>query len=233
MSAGKSPVSALISAEHASNAVPAAYRSLFVGAEAVLDTHRAWDHGSGELARDMSRALGAPLLEGQVTRLLVDLNRSRGHPRHLSEFSRQLEEPERERLIEQYWTPHWQAFRQAIENAHQPLIHIACHSFTPVLDGVVRDTDIGLLYDPSRPQEKAWCRALAGQIRRQLPGLKVRMNNPYLGTSNGMGQQHRKHFADTHLITMEIEINARLVDGRDWAEVRRGLIAAVAKMLGV
>jgi hypothetical protein len=32
---------------------------------------------------------------------------------------------------------------------------------------------------------------------------------------------------------MEIEVNARLVDGREWAEARRGLIAAVAKMLGV
>jgi predicted N-formylglutamate amidohydrolase len=197
MSAGKSPVSALISAEHASNAVPAAYQSLFAGAEAVLDSHRAWDPGSGELARDMSRALGVPLLEGQVTRLLVDLNRSRGHPRHLSEFSRLLEAPERERLIDHYWTPHWQAFRQAIERADHPLIHIACHSFTPELDGVVRRTDIGLLYDPSRPREKAWCRAFAGQIRQQLPGLRVRMNNPYLGTSNGMGQQHRKHFADS------------------------------------
>ena len=221
------PVRALITAEHASRRVPAAYRHLFAGAESVLSSHRAWDPGTGRLARELADKLELPLLEGQVTRLLVDLNRSAGHPRQFSEFSRRLDTDARQQLLERYWQPHWQAFRQAIESEPGRLIHIACHSFTPVLDGVTRRADIGLLYDPSRAPERDWCAALARRIADHLPNLKVRMNYPYRGTSNGLGQQHRRLYGPDRLLTMELEINSALLSSPEWRAIRQHLIAAV------
>lgn len=231
MSGRQPPVRALITAEHASRRVPAAYRHLFVGAESVLSSHRAWDPGSRQLARALAAELRLPLLEGQVTRLLVDLNRSVGHPHQFSEFSRRLDTLARQQILERYWQPHWQAYRQAIESGPGRLIHIACHSFSPVLNGVSRRTDVGLLYDPGRESERRWCAALAERIGDQLPRLKVRMNYPYRGTSNGLGQQHRRWFGSNRLLTIELEINSALVASSHWNLTRSGLIEAFKSIL--
>lgn len=206
----KPPISPLISAEHASNHVPERWQPLFDGASKVLDSHRAWDPGSRETAEALASALGAPLLTGKVTRLLIDLNRSQSHPRRFSEFSRGLPQAQKQALIDGYWKPHWDAYRSHLESLPGRIVHIACHSFTPVLDGKTRRTDIGLLYDPSRNREAQYCQRLASALRVALPDLTVHMNQPYRGVSNGMGQQHRRLFDDSRLITFELEINQRL-----------------------
>ncbi|ADH85024.1 N-formylglutamate amidohydrolase [Desulfurivibrio alkaliphilus] len=232
MSGRKPPVSVLITTEHASAAVPERWRPLFAGHEAILQTHRAWDPGSRELGRALAEVLDAPLLEGQVTRLLVDLNRSAGHPRLFSEFSRALPASQRHVLMAEYWQPHWQAYAETVTRLPGPVLHLACHSFTPVLDGVVRTADIGLLYDPARPGERRWCQGLRSAIAERLPGLRVRMNYPYRGVSNGLGQQHRRRFRAAQLITMELEVNTALVDGPGWDRIMTGLVAAVSRAAG-
>jgi predicted N-formylglutamate amidohydrolase len=226
MSAGKSTVHPLITAEHASKAVPVPYSALFRGQHDLLDSHHGWDAGTRLLAQQLAETLHAPLLEGQVTRLLVDLNRSEHHRARLSRFSRSLTPVQQQALIARYWQPHWQAFSTIIEDLPGRVCHIACHSFTPVLDGVVRNADIGLLYDPSRQPEKAWCQVLKDCLAKRLPELKVRMNYPYRGTSNGLGQQHRKRFGPDKLLTMELEVNTRLVERSDWPRIRAGLVDA-------
>lgn len=228
----ESPVSALISCEHATNAVPSRWSSLFAGQRDLLESHRGWDPGSLDLARDLADALDAPLLVGRVTRLLVDLNRSAGHPRRLSNLTRTLPQADRQLLIDDWWAPYWQSFRETIEAQPGQVIHIACHSFTPVLDGQVRTTDIGLLYDPARPGERDFCRQLGAALRHRLPKLTVHMNRPYRGVSDGLGQYHRKIYDDRRLITFELEVNQRLVDGPDWDRVRAGIVGCVVDSMG-
>ncbi|MEX2500185.1 MAG: N-formylglutamate amidohydrolase [Wenzhouxiangellaceae bacterium] len=208
---GRKPhVSFLISAEHASNAVPSRWQHLFAERPEVLASHRGGDRGSGELARALAAALDAPLLEGKVTRLLIDLNRSAGHPRRFSEFTRNLPPEQKRELVERYWQLHWDGYGEYLKSLPGQIIHIACHSFTPVLDGRNRKTDIGLLYDPSRQHEAHYCRTLGKALRTTLPDRTVHMNQPYRGVSNGIGQQHRKIRDDSRLITLELEINQRL-----------------------
>ena len=223
------PISFLISAEHASRHVPKPWQSLFAGHRFVLASHRGWDPGSGELARALAAALDAPLLEGRFTRLLVDLNRSAGHPRHFSEFTRGLPAAEKRELVERYWQPHWDCYRQYLESLPGQIIHIACHSFSPEMDGKTRRTDIGLLYDPSRPLEAQFCRTLGAALRSRLPELAVHMNQPYRGVSNGMGQQHRRDYDDSRLITLELEINQRLIGLANWTACRKPIAEAIAE----
>ncbi|MDT8439359.1 MAG: N-formylglutamate amidohydrolase [Wenzhouxiangellaceae bacterium] len=227
MSATIPAISWLVTAEHASNAVPERWRSLFVHDPGLLHSHRAWDPGSAELARALAVSLDAPLLEGRITRLLVDLNRSANHPRRFSELSKALPAADRDRLVGDYWQPHWDRYRRHLEQLPGRIVHVACHSFTPVLDGRVRSTDIGLLYDPSRPIEAAFCRALGARLCATFPELRIHMNSPYRGISNGMGQQHRRLFPDRRLITFEIEINQRLLGSVHW----RALLSGLARQL--
>lgn len=225
----KPPVFFLISAEHASNDAPEKWRRLFASEPGILDSHRAWDPGSREMARTLAAALNAPLLEGRVTRLLVDLNRSASHPRRFSEFSRSLPEAQKKELVDHYWQPHWDRYGDYLDSLPGKIIHIACHSFSPAMDGKPRGTDIGLLYDPTRPLEAQYCRLLGTAMRGVLPDLTVHMNKPYRGVSNGMGQQHRRHYDDRRLITLELEINQRLVARSIWKTCRQRIAEVIAE----
>ena len=82
------PISLLITCEHGGNRIPPRYRPLFRGFEALLQTHRGFDPGALTMARELAKAFKAPLFVSTVSRLLVDLNRSIGHPRLYSEATR-------------------------------------------------------------------------------------------------------------------------------------------------
>ncbi len=78
----------LITCEHGGNRIPTAYRRLFRGQKALLGSHRGYDPGALVMAKALARALNAPLVSSAVSRLLVDLNRSIGHPQLFSAATR-------------------------------------------------------------------------------------------------------------------------------------------------
>jgi predicted N-formylglutamate amidohydrolase len=201
----------LLTCEHGGNRVPARYARLFRGAGAVLRTHRGWDIGALALARRLSRRLRAPLLHATVTRLLVDLNRSLTNRRRLfSEFVRGLADSERERIVADHYRPHRARVGAAVARAigrGDRVIHVAVHSFTPSLHGARRNADLGLLYDPRRPGELAFARRWRAALREVAPELRVRMNYPYRGTSDGIETELRRRFAARDYVGVEIEVN--------------------------
>src|SRR5687767_10767278 len=105
----------IISCEHAGNRVPAAWRHLFASkaARTALRTHRGYDIGAHALARRLARLLDAPLVSTTISRLVVDTNRSVGHPALFSEFTRAAGRTQRAMLVIRYHHPH----RQAVEDA--------------------------------------------------------------------------------------------------------------------
>src|SRR5664280_2584857 len=70
----------VITCEHGGNRIPRTYRDLFHAHQAQLDTHRGFDPGALIMARALATEFAAPLVASTVSRLLVDLNRSIGHP---------------------------------------------------------------------------------------------------------------------------------------------------------
>jgi predicted N-formylglutamate amidohydrolase len=116
---------------------------------------------------------------------------------------------------------------------HRAVVHVSSHSFTPVLDGVVRNADVGLLYDPGRPGEAALCRAWQAQLADREPGLHVRRNYPYAGKSDGFAAFLRRRFSERDYIGIELEINQRIVQkgGPAWRRLRQALVACLAEAL--
>ena len=80
----------IVTCEHGGNRIPAPYRPLFARHAALLATHRGYDPGAQQMARALAVALHAPLVTATVSRLLIDLNRSLGHPRLHFEATRDL-----------------------------------------------------------------------------------------------------------------------------------------------
>ncbi len=209
------PWALVLSCEHAGHAVPQAYRYLFAGHRSVLTTHRGYDIGITPLARQVAKALGVPLLACDTTRLLIEPNRSLHHRNLFSEFSRDLSTEDKTWLIEHLWRPHRDAVTESVAagiRRRGQVLHVALHSFTPVLDGQVRTANLGLLYDPKRPAERRFALALQ-RVLQQTTALRVRRNYPYRGNADGLTTALRQVFEPDDYVGLEIEWNQALLTG--------------------
>ena len=221
----------VITCEHGGNDIPAAYRSCFKGHEAALESHRGHDAGALALARDLAAMCRAPLVYSTISRLLVELNRSPGHPRLYSDITRVLPDDEKRELYSKYYLPYREKVERSILaalRACERVVHVSSHSFTPVLDGEARNADIGLLYDPSRAPERRLCLAWQAALQKAGPGLVVRRNYPYRGTSDGLTTHLRRHFPAPQYTGIEIEVNQKHSAGsaRHWATLRKAIADA-------
>ena len=222
----------VISAEHAGHAVPERYAALFPGRDRLLASHRGWDPGSLALARALSRALHAPLHTCTTTRLLVDTNRSLGHRALFSRATRTLPPAEKRLILDRWYLPHRAGVEQAVHaevaRRHR-VIHLAVHSFTPVLGRVTRPLDVGLLYDPKRPGEVAFCHTWQAALQGASPELRVRRNQPYRGTADGLTTHLRRRFENRDYLGIELEVNQRFPLGPPaaWLGLRRLLVRSL------
>jgi predicted N-formylglutamate amidohydrolase len=226
----------VLTCEHAGNLVPATYKPLFTGHEHLLSTHRGWDPGALVLAREMAKRFSAPLYFDETTRLLVDLNRSIGTPSLHSEATQHLHLKERREILERHYHPHRRMVDAAMTAAVKTgdrVVHIASHSFTPELNGHARTADIGLLYDPSRPGEVAFCTAWIDALHRADPVLRLRRNYPYLGKSDGVAQSLRRRHPPNAYVGIELEVNQRYAEagGPAWKKIRRMLVETLGEVL--
>lgn len=204
----------LLSCEHGGNKIPNEFKSLFTRAQKVLESHRGWDPGSLRVARSLGRLLGTPVHYSEVSRLLVDLNRSTHHPRVFSEFSKSLSLEQRQLVLSDYYFPYRTRLeadlKKCLKNADY-ILHFSIHSFTPVLNSEVRNCEIGLLYDPKQKLEKTIAAQLKLTLSEVFPDLRIRMNYPYKGVSDGLTKYLRKRLPGGSYSGIEIELNQGLL----------------------
>lgn len=224
----------LFTCEHAANAVPEEYRRLFTGQEEVLRTHRGYDRYALELAGQLARTFHAPLLAARVTRLLVDCNRSPASRNLFSSYSRPLARQEKERIRAAWHTPHQEAVAGEVAGIIKTgtvAVHLAIHSFTPVLNGTVRSADLGLLYDPARDGEKRLCTRWLAELRREAPALRLRRNYPYLGKTDSLPTMLRQRFPEKKYLAIELEINQGYAETKDSSCLARIIAASLGRAL--
>ncbi|OQW40024.1 MAG: N-formylglutamate amidohydrolase [Proteobacteria bacterium SG_bin4] len=234
MTDSTAPVCFVVSCEHGGNRIPPAYQLLFRDHEAVLASHRGYDPGALLMAKAIAQQLNAPLFAATTSRLLIDLNRSMGHPQLFSEITRNLPAAARQQILTRYYRPYRQRVETAIAQAIQRgsrVIHLSSHSFTPQLHGKVRKADIGLLYDPASEWEQSLCRQWQQSLRQELPGLTIRRNYPYTGTADGFTAYLRRRFVCGWYAGIELEVNQKyfLDDRRKWRSLRRIIVATLFK----
>ncbi len=145
---GEAPLgSVLIVADHASNRVPP---DIDLGIDrALLRTHIGWDIGVASLAH----VLHAPAYLGNVSRLVIDLNRDLGDPGLIPLSSDGIDIPgnvgDTSDRIAQYWKPYHDELEQQI-TITQPQMLLSLHSFTPQLatrPDELRPWEVGVLYN--------------------------------------------------------------------------------------
>jgi predicted N-formylglutamate amidohydrolase len=143
----------------------------------------------------------------------VESNRTDTLPGVWSKYTESLPPETKERILARYWRPHRKEVLAAMKRLTARagrVVHVAVHSFTPVMDGEVRNADVGILFDPRRKAEAAFCARWKRTLARLAPDLRVRMNYPYKGTADGLSTWLRERYADPTYAGIELELNQAL-----------------------
>lgn len=176
----------LLVADHASNAIPDAFNGLGLGPDA-LRRHIAYDIGSAELTRLLSRRLDAPAVLAGYSRLLIDCNRQPGDPQSVLEASDDINIPgnlglapaDLEARAETFHRPYHHAisamFAALRLRGPEPVL-FSVHTFTPTLRGEDRFWDLGVLWN----HDPRVAVPLIDLLHRH-GGLHVGDNEPYSG----------------------------------------------------
>ncbi len=225
----------VLSCEHASNKIPDAYETHFQHYRDLLETHRAYDLGSAGLTRFLSEQLPAPAVLALWSRLLVDVNRSLYRRTLFSEITKPLSKEARQRILTEYYDPHQQAVKKTVfESLRQKgaIFHLALHSFTPVFNGIKRDVDIGILYNPERATERALALQWRKLIQKTRPGLLVKLNRPYRGKPDGICARLRKELPDERYVGFELEINQKFYrDTKEAESLNRLILSTLSRLI--
>ena len=185
----KGASSFLLIGDHAGNAVPKALGSLGLS-DAELSRHIGWDIGIGELGALLAERLDAVFVRQTYSRLVIDCNRSPSQPDLIAEVSdgtvvpanAGLGEADRAARFAEIHTPYQAAIAAEIarrDAAGMATVLIALHSFTPAMQGALRDQarpwHIGILHDGG---DTAFAHALL-DVLRDKADLVVGDNEPY------------------------------------------------------
>jgi predicted N-formylglutamate amidohydrolase len=213
--------------DHASRRIPASRGTLGVD-PAVRRCHLAWDIGAGELTRRLADATGATAVLQNYSRLVVDCNRELLDPAAFLEFgdgvvingNRNLGQAEKQARADAIYWPYHCAISEQIarltSSTCKPAVY-SMHSFTPVLNGVSRVWQIGILWDKDDRIAPPLIRAL--RERDYLVGD----NEPYSGKApQDFTIDH--HAEGAGLPCVGIEIRQDLIDNRPG-------VAAIAELL--
>ncbi|WCL49978.1 N-formylglutamate amidohydrolase [Leptospira sp. GIMC2001] len=202
----------IFTCEHYSNSIPTEYRSLFKGKEDILKTHRAWDIGAPIVLDRLTRVFGETPWQADISRLIVDLNRSEGHKNLFSEFTKPLPKQEKISILDYYYYPYRERFESEIvklTKTFKKVVHIAIHTFTPELNNEIRNAEIGILYDPSHKIEAEFCKIWTQNLKHHNQNhLRIRSNYPYHGKSNSLPTYLRRKYRN--YIGIELELNQSL-----------------------
>ena len=226
---------AVLICDHATRYLPRRLGDLGVDSSA-LARHIAWDIGAEPVTRSLARRLGAPAVMSHFSRLVIDPNRILSASGSMPLISDGLEVPgnrtlsaaQRQRRVSSLFKPYHAGVVRLIEaqlaRGVTPAL-IFVHSFTPMMAGVARPWEIGLLWDRDDRLTRPLLQALAAK------GIVVGDNEPYSGRATQDYSLHA-HAESRGLPYALIEIRQDLIDRPQGVEHWAGLLEeALAPLL--
>ncbi len=229
----------LVSCEHAGNRVPASFRRMISVWGGRLDTHEGWDIGIRPVAAALAGRFQAPAIYNDISRLVIDVNRSLTSPtlfsREMKHAAPELKRTARATIYEPYRDRLHHMVSTTIDRQGF-CIHLSIHSFTPVWKGRKRPMSAGLLFDPRDEEAVTLANAWRPSLRAALDGL-VYFNRPYRGTSDGVTRWLYRTFPAGVYVPLELEVRQDLLTperrGRTAAWIARScspLISAISAL---
>jgi len=232
--------SLLLIGDHAGRAVPRALADLGLR-DAELSRHIGWDIGIAELGRRLAVALDAVFVAQVYSRLVIDCNRAPDAVDAISEVSdgtvvpgnAALPAAARAARVAAVHAPYHAAIAAEIARrtaTGQATQLVALHSFTPVMRGVARPWQCGILHDGAND---GLARAMLAELRAD-PALTVGDNEPY--AMDGIDYTIPRHAFAAGLAYVEIEIRQDLLGSiagiDEWSARLAAMLPAALDLAG-
>jgi predicted N-formylglutamate amidohydrolase len=178
--------------------------------------HLAVDIGAGALTERLAASLGVTAVLAQYSRLVVDCNRQLMDPGAFLEYgdgvvvpgNRKLQQADKDLRADTLYWPYHSAIDQQVrrlKSIAQPPAFMAVHSFTPVMDGVTRQWEMGVLWDTDTRLRDIFLEGFTAA------GYLVGDNEPYSGKApQDFTIDH--HAEEIGLPHLGIEIRQDLID---------------------
>jgi predicted N-formylglutamate amidohydrolase len=230
--AGSGP--ALLIGDHASNRVPDGI-DLRVP-EAIMGEHVAIDIGVAPLARALCARIGMAGILGNVSRLVIDLNREADaaglvpgrSDGHSIPGNADLSDEQRGKRLALLWLPYHAHIEEVIREL-KPKLLVSIHSFTPELrsGGPARPWQVGVLYN----QDERAARIAIPLL--EAAGIVPGDNEPYSGKV--LNATMNRHGEGNGIPYLGLEVRQDLIGDEPgvaaWCERLAPIIAATEKAL--
>ncbi len=203
--------------------------------------HLAVDIGAGPLTERLAGSLGITAVLTRYSRLVVDCNRQLLDPSAFLEFgdgvvvpgNRNLRASEKKFRSDAIYWPYHRAIDEQLQRLKvvgPPPAFISMHSFTPVLNGVSRPWQVGVLWDTDRRLSDLFLDDL------REAGFEVGDNKPYSGKApQDFTTDH--HAQDIGLPHVGIEIRQDLIDDEagvnEIAAVMHRIVESIPERIGL
>jgi len=233
---GEAGAGLLIVCDHASNALPPEYGTLGLDPE-QLERHIGYDIGAAGVVGEISRRLNAPAILSGFSRLLIDANRGDDDPTLIMRLSDGAVVPgnaahdaaERQRRVDQYYTPYHSAIETAIDGAiaaGYPPALLSVHTFTHNWRGTQRPWHATILWDNDPRMPVPMLEAL-----RAEDGLVIGENVPYSGELKGdcLYRHGTKRGLAHALIEIRQDLVRETAGQLEWGERLARIVGAVLK----
>ena len=224
----------LLLCDHASRRIPASLGDMGLDPPARR-CHLAVDIGAGTLTRRLAADLSATAVLCEYSRLVVDCNRQLLDPGAYLEYgdgivipgNRNLRPEQKTLRADSVYWPYHEAIAEELVRLQfygTPPAVLAIHSFTPVLNGVSRPWQMGILWDTDKRLSDLFIKEL------DEAGFLVGDNEPYSGKApqDFTIDYHAEANALPHV---GIEIRQDLIDDEagvaEIAELFRGIIRTI------
>jgi hypothetical protein len=198
----------LFSCDHATCAVPEAYRELFRGAEDIVASSEGWEPGSLNLAQGFAMKFRTPLVHGDVTRLLLEFGKD-GNERW-SRFSLKLPEATRVKLVDRHERPYRQTLNQRIAEdlrRHIAVVHIQVHTDAGTDGLVMLET----------PPDGVLAEKIAGVWRGQLAAADLDVRHVAGAEGSALAQALAREFPADRYAQIRLGVSQTFfLEGRPW-----------------
>ena len=112
------------------------------------------------------------------------------------------------------------------------MVHVAVHSFTPKLDGVVRNADIGFLYDSRRKGEAELCAAAGAQsCADSIRAYACATTTHTAARPTDLTTWLRRRHPQTRYLGVELEINQALVGAKGWRRFQEHVAQSLRELV--
>ena len=205
----KNRIPILLIVDHASNFIPKKYNNLGLN-QIDIDTHIAFDLYIRKTSLKLARKIGARVICGKYSRLLIDLNRGINDPTLINCISDKkiipgniaISSKEKKLRLNKIYSEYHLSIAKTIMSKKIKMI-ISMHSFNPIFKNKKREFDIGILSN----NDRRYSDILISNLNNS--SLSIGNNEPYKG--NLIGDTLSKHALKNKLFHTLIEIRNDII----------------------